>query len=118
EAQLAAGIQQQWDYERDQQEGMQLRMLEDSVSKHEVINWLRRAGWIDHFSGKDLGPIYLASQIPGPEDNAALELIVKALDRLFFCRCIAGLQEMPLISRLFLASPHAQSPHSQPFGPL
>ncbi|KAK7390666.1 hypothetical protein QQX98_013385, partial [Neonectria punicea] len=100
EAQLAASIQQQWDDERDQQQSMQLQMLEDSVSKHEVTNWLRRAGWIDHFSGKDLGPIYLASQMPGPEDDAALELMVEALDRLFFGRCIAGLQEMPLIGRL------------------
>ncbi|KAH6989832.1 hypothetical protein EDB80DRAFT_587356 [Ilyonectria destructans] len=56
--------------------------------------------------------------MPQPEDEPGLELLVKALDSIFFRGCVAGLQEMPLIGRLFLASPYPEDPHSRPFGPL
>ena len=118
QAQLAAGIQQQWDYEQGQQQEMQLQMLEESISKHEITNWLRRTGWIDHFRGRNLSRIYAASRMPQPEDDPGLEVLVRALDGVFFRRCIAGLQDMPLIGRLFLASPYLQDTHSRPFGPL
>ncbi|KAH6983607.1 hypothetical protein BKA56DRAFT_483196 [Ilyonectria sp. MPI-CAGE-AT-0026] len=56
--------------------------------------------------------------MPQPEDEPGLELLVKALDSVFFRGCVAGLQQMPLIGRLFLASPYPEDPHSRPFGPL
>ncbi|KAH6975854.1 hypothetical protein EDB80DRAFT_658517 [Ilyonectria destructans] len=111
-------IQQQWEYEQSEQQEKLLQIAEGSIRKHEITNWLRRTGWIDHFSGRDLRPVYLASRMPQPEDDPGLELLVKALDSIFFRGCIAGLQEMPLIGRLFLASPYLEDPHSRPFGPL
>ena len=117
-AQLAAGIQQQWDYEREEQLEIRLQMVQGSPGKHEITNWLRRTGWIDHFCGRNLSYIYAASRMPQPEDEPGLELLVKALDSIFFRGCVAGLQEMPLIGRLFLASPYPEDPHSRPFGPL
>lgn len=117
-AQLVATIQLQWDYKQGEQQERLLQMAEGSIRKHEITNWLRRTGWVDHFGSRDLGRIHAASRMPQQADEPDLQMLVKALDRVFFRRCIAGLGALPHISRLYLASPHLQETHSRPFGPL
>ncbi|KAH8647517.1 hypothetical protein BGZ61DRAFT_376629, partial [Ilyonectria robusta] len=56
--------------------------------------------------------------MPQQADEPDLQMLVEALDRVFFRRCIAGLGALPHIGRLYLASPHLQETHSRPFGPL
>jgi superfamily II DNA helicase RecQ len=56
--------------------------------------------------------------MPQQADEPDLQMLVQALDRVFFRRCIAGLGALPHIGRLYLASPHLQETHSRPFGPL
>lgn len=56
--------------------------------------------------------------MPQPADEPGLELLVKALDYVFFRRCISGLQALPYIGWLFLASPYLQETYSWPFRPL
>jgi hypothetical protein len=51
-------------------------------------------------------------------NNEMLRHINKALNRLFFNRCIGGLKSIPLITRLLLASPHPYNTYSRPFRPL
>jgi hypothetical protein len=55
--------------------------------------------------------------MPGREDDE-LRRMAAAMNRLFFSRCIDGLKSMPLMTRLFLASPHYDDAHSRPFGLL
>ncbi|KAH8645567.1 hypothetical protein BGZ61DRAFT_542699 [Ilyonectria robusta] len=117
-AQLVATIQQQWEHEQGEQQEKLLQMAEGSIYKHEITNWLRRTGWVDHFGCRDLGRIHAASRMPQQADEPDLQMLVEALDRVFFRRCIAGLGALPHIGRLYLASPHLQETHSRPFGPL
>ena len=115
---VIAEIQGQWAAQQAQQEEMQ-RVLADGAAKHEVTNWLKRAGWTAHFTGRDLSEIYSFSIMPGySSKDAALCRLVTATDKLFYSRCIEGLRSLPLMTRLILASPHAEDAHSRPFGPL
>lgn len=115
-SQLVEDITEQWCHEREEQEELQ-RVLADGASKHETTNWLKRAGWTTHLTGKDLIMIHSCSRMPGRGDDA-LQRMKTAMDRVFFRRCVGGLRSMPLMTRLLLASPHQQDAHSRPFGPL
>ena len=110
-------IKEQWAHDRSQQEELQ-KVLADGAAKHETTNWLKRSGWTAHFVGRDLGQVYACSRMPGAEDDSVLQVLVAAVDRVFFERCVAGLTSMPLMTRLLLASPHPRDAHSRPFGPL
>jgi hypothetical protein len=92
-------------------------VLADGAAKHEITNWLRRAGWSTNFAGRDLGEIHGSSRMPSPADSE-LRRLIGAIDSMFFDRCIGGLKTMPLMTRLLLASPHPTEAHSRPFGPL
>ena len=46
--QLVEGITEQWAYEKSQQEELQ-KVFADGALRHETTNWLKRAGWSDHF---------------------------------------------------------------------
>jgi hypothetical protein len=114
--QLIEEIKERWADERAQQEKLQ-QVLAAGADRHETSSWLKRAGWTAHFREKDLSAIYACSRLP-EKGERELRRLCAALDRLFFERCIGGLQRMPLMTRLLLASPHPQDAHSRPFGPL
>jgi hypothetical protein len=114
--QLIEEIKERWADERAQQEKLQ-QVLAAGADRHETSSWLKRAGWTAHFREKDLSAIYACSRLPEKGEHE-LRRLCAALDRLFFERCIGGLQRMPLMTRLLLASPHPQDAHSRPFGPL
>jgi hypothetical protein len=116
QCQLIDDIKEQWAHEREQQEEMQ-KVLADRALRHETTNWLKRAGWTSHFTGRDLSEVYACSRMPG-KDDGELRRLVAAMNRLFLDRCVDGLKSMPLMTRLLLASPHHQDAHSRPFGPL
>jgi hypothetical protein len=113
---LIDDIKEQWAHEREQQEEMQ-KVLANGALRHETTNWLKRAGWTSHFTGRDVSEVYACSRMPG-KDDGELRRLVAAMNRLFFDRCVDGLKSMPLMTWLLLASPHHQDAHSRPFGPL
>jgi hypothetical protein len=115
--QLLEDITEQWAQGKQEREELQ-RVLAEGALKHETTNWLKRTQWLTHFRGKDLVKIHKCSRMPGREDDADLKRMVDAIDRLFFDRCISGLQSMPLMTRLLLASPHHKDAYSRLFGPL
>ncbi|RGP59552.1 recq family [Fusarium longipes] len=97
------------------------KVIDKGILRHETTNWLKRTGWSAHFTGRNLVDIYACSKMPGrgnEGNDEVLRHMNKALDRLFFDRCIGGLKSMPLMTRLLLASPHPHDAHSRPFGPL
>jgi hypothetical protein len=113
---LMEEIKEQWTYDRQTQEALQ-KVLAEGILKHETTNWLKRTGWPDHFQDKDLDGIYASSKMPCPEDSE-LQRLVDIVDNLFFDRCMKSIKALPLITRLWLASPHLADAHSRPFGPL
>jgi len=82
--------QEQWAYERGQQEELQ-KALAEGLDKHKITNWLKRAAWRTYFKERDLAEIYACSRMPGREEDE-LRRMAAALDRLFFSRCIDGLK--------------------------
>jgi hypothetical protein len=110
-------IKRRWAADQAEQEELSMVLAADGASRHEVTNWLKRAGWSVHFAGRHLGDIHRCSRMPGPEEDELLRLVT-ATDRMFFDRCVDGIKSMPLMSRLLLASPHPNDSHSRPFGPL
>lgn len=116
EAKFVDDIKERWAKGSKEQEQMRT-VLVGGAAKHETTNWLRRAGWAAHFKGKDIGEIHRASLMPSQRDSE-LHRMCEAMNRLFFGRCIEGLKEMPLMTRLLLASPHPLDAHSRPFGAL
>jgi hypothetical protein len=115
-----AHITKGWLLQQEEQEEMQ-KVIDEGILRHETTNWLKLAGWSAHFTGRNLINIQAYSKMPGrgnKGNDEVLRYMNKALDRLFFDRCIGGLKSMPLITRLLLASPHPYDAHSRPFGPL
>jgi hypothetical protein len=86
------------------------KVLAEGVDKHEITNWLKRAGWRAHFRERDLAKIYAYGRMPGREDDK-LQRLAAMMNRLFFSRCIDGLRSMLLMTRLLLASPHHHNAH-------
>jgi superfamily II DNA helicase RecQ len=113
---LIDAVLARWVQDQGEQESL-LKVLADGAAKHEITNWLRRAGWSTHFAQRDLGDIYGTSRMPGPADTE-LRRLVKVVDGMFFDRCIGGLKTIPLMARQLLASPHPTEADSRPFGPL
>ncbi|KAI3579713.1 hypothetical protein IWW34DRAFT_735572 [Fusarium oxysporum f. sp. albedinis] len=100
---IITDITRGWSLQQEEQEKMQ-KVMEEGILRHETTNWLKRTGWSAHFAGRNLADIQALSRMPGRDDDE-LRRMTAALDRLFFDRCIDGLKNMPLMTRLLLASP-------------
>ncbi|KAG5917013.1 hypothetical protein E4U61_003116 [Claviceps capensis] len=118
QADMIDWIKEQWDC--DQSREKELQEYEAIIAaERATTDWLYRTGWTErYFMDRDLTRLYTYSRMPTAEDSAELQRAVAAIDRMFFDRCIEGLQTLPLMARLMLASPHRNDADLEPFGPL
>jgi hypothetical protein len=41
------------------------KVIDEGILRHEITNWLKRAGWSAHFTGRNLINIQAYSKMPG-----------------------------------------------------